>query len=370
VSNNRENGLGSTKILLPAFVAAAMIIYAHDTFAQELEARTYTNTPTGVNFISVGYLHSQGNVLIDPALPIEGLDGSVNLGFLRYTRSLGLFGNSSKLKVLVPFTSGDWRGELEGVPQSRSATGAGDLRLTLEVNFLGAPALSTKEFSNFKPRTIVGGSVRIIAPTGEYDETKLINLGSNRWAFRPEFGASRVFGHWDLTIAGAAWFYTDNDEFFGGSTLSQDPLYVIKGHAVYTVRPGFWVGFGSGVNLQVPRLLIRDDTAACDPKRTLPAGPDMRRNGLSSCSMMPNELGCHRRESFEMSIRVHIAVIVLACSLGVGCSEKSWFYSGQSYQRSHCQWVPPSEYDDCMEQTRKSHGTYQKERKEVEDGRD
>jgi hypothetical protein len=115
-----------------------------DLRAQELEPRAYAQTPTGVNFLAVGYGFSTGNVLMDPALPIEGLDADLDLVFLRYTRSLALFGRSAKVKVLAPWSAGDWKGGLEGEEgiQRRRDSGGGDLRLALEVNFLGAPVSS------------------------------------------------------------------------------------------------------------------------------------------------------------------------------------------------------------------------------------
>jgi hypothetical protein len=118
--------------------------------------------------------------------------------------------------------------------------------LALEVNFLGAPALPMSEFPSYRQRTIVGASLRVTVPTGDYDSTKLLNLGSNRFNFKAEVGASRALGPWILEIAGAAQVYTDNTDFFGGSTLEQRSFFVLKGHVIYTVRPGFWAAFGAG----------------------------------------------------------------------------------------------------------------------------
>lgn len=224
------------------------IILAATGLAQELEPRRYAQTPTGVNFIAVGYGLSTGNVLMDPALPIEGLDAELDLLYLRYTRSLGILGRSAKLKVLAPWSAGDWKGGLEGEEgiQRRRDSGAGDLRLALEVNFLGAPALDRDEFGEYDQRWIAGASIQIVAPTGEYEADKLLNLGSNRWTIRPEIGFSRAIDKWTLEGAASVWFFTDNDDFFGGNQLAQRPLHVLKGHVIYTMRPGFWTALGVG----------------------------------------------------------------------------------------------------------------------------
>ncbi|MGI9342216.1 MAG: transporter, partial [Gammaproteobacteria bacterium] len=189
---------------------------------QELEPRTYANTAIGVNLIGAAAGFSRGNILLDPALPIENLDGDVKYGAIQYLRSFGLFQRSAKVKLMVPFTTGDWEGTLEGEPGSRSATGFGDARLTLEWNFIGAPAMTVQELRNFEQKTVVGASVRVIAPTGDYDSTELINLGSNRWSYRFELGASRAFGNWGIEGIGAVWKFGNNDDFVDGNYLQQD----------------------------------------------------------------------------------------------------------------------------------------------------
>jgi len=218
--------------------------------AQELEPRTYANTAVGINLIGAAAGFSRGNVLLDPSLPIGDVDGNVAYGAVQYLRSFGLLARSAKLKVMVPFTGGDWAGRFEDAPARRKASGFGDARLTLEWTFFGAPAMSAAELREYKQKMIVGGSIRLIAPTGDYDETKLINLGSNRWSYRLEVGASRALGAWSIEGMGAVWTFGNNDEFFNGNHLKQDELWVLMTHLVYSFRPGFWlgasIGYGNG----------------------------------------------------------------------------------------------------------------------------
>ena len=213
---------------------------------QELEPRTYANTPVNMNFLAVGFGHADGNILFDPSLPIDDLDADTNYAFVRYTRSLGLFGRTAKAKVLVPYARGRWEGRVDGAPGERKDSGLGDAVLGLDVSFMGAPALTAGKFAQYRQKTIVGSSIRVVAPTGDYDNTKIANLGSNRWTFRGELGASRQLGKWTLELAGALWLYTDNTDFNGGQTLSQAPFYAVKTHVIHTFRPGFWLGFGVG----------------------------------------------------------------------------------------------------------------------------
>ena len=165
--------------LISFIVAAAVLLSSAGRLAaQELEPQTLSNTATGINLVGIGLGYSRGNVLLDPSLPIENLDGDLFYGVLRYLRSFGLLGRSAKFSAIVPFTSGEWDGQFEGLPSTRSATGFGDLRLTLDWGFYGAPAMNRTEMRSYQQKTIIGGSVRVIVPTGDYDSSKLINLGS------------------------------------------------------------------------------------------------------------------------------------------------------------------------------------------------
>jgi hypothetical protein len=238
-----------------AAVLACFALAAPAVDAQELEPRLFANTPVGVNFIAVGYGHSSGNVLLDPTIPIEDLDSNIHLVFARYTRTLDFFGLSSKVRVMVPFSGADWEGsvtdaeafgDLVGLGrQERHVTGFGDTRFTWAVNLVGSPAIRRSEFGEYRQGTIVGAVVHVIAPTGQYDSDKLLNLSSNRWVFRPQIGVSQAVGNWTFEGAASAFLFTDNEDFFGGNELAQEPLYALQGHAVYGFRPGFWLGVGA-----------------------------------------------------------------------------------------------------------------------------
>jgi hypothetical protein len=108
--------------------------------------------------------------------------------------------------------------------------------------------MNVPEFIKWKQKSIVGVSLRVVPLTGQYDPTKLINLGTNRWAFKPELGYSRRWGHWVLDTYGGAWFYTTNPEFFshnqfspGTNTQSQKPIGSFEGHLSYDFKPRLWI---------------------------------------------------------------------------------------------------------------------------------
>jgi hypothetical protein len=214
--------------------------------AQEFEPRSYAVAPVGLNFLGVAYGFATGEVFFDPSLPIEDVDSDVHVVLVRYVRTLRLFGLPSKLKVGLPWSSGDWDGFLEGEFRTRNTSGLADARIVVETLFSGAPAMAPAEARGYRPGTVFGARLQLIVPVGEYDNTRLINLGTNRWTVVPELGLSTPLGRWSLEASVGAWLFTDNRDFLEGSRLEQDPLLVTKLLAVRTIRPGFWWSVGAG----------------------------------------------------------------------------------------------------------------------------
>jgi hypothetical protein len=224
--------------------------------AQELEPRKYAPLPVGTNILSVGYAWSNGNVLLDPALPIDDLDANIQAGFAQFVHAFSLFGRSAKFAAMVPWRSGYWSGTLDGDSETQKASGMSDAHLGLEWNLYGAAALDAAQLALHPPATLVGASLRVSIPTGQYDSTDLLNLGSNRYTLRVELGLARMRQRWTYEAMASVWLFTDNNDFLGGNRLSQRPLYVAKLGAVYSfARPGLWtslgVGFGEGGQTKV-----------------------------------------------------------------------------------------------------------------------
>ena len=217
--------------------------------AQELEPRALTNVPIGMNFALAGYGYAQGNTLLDPAIPIEDLSGKVHTIIGAYVRSVNIFGLSGKIDVVAPYAVGNWEGKLTGIDTATHRSGMGDLRFRISFNFLGAPALKKSEFADYKPENVSGLSLQVITPTGQYYPDKLINIGSNRWVFRPQWGFARNINKWIVETYISTWIFTRNSDFYGGNELKQDNLYTIKFHAIRSLRRGMWVAFNTGYAL-------------------------------------------------------------------------------------------------------------------------
>jgi hypothetical protein len=229
-----RNGL----ILLIAVVLG--LVAAVGAQAQDMEPRAYSNAPVGLNFLIVGYAYTRDGVAFDTSLPITDTELDTSSAVLAYGRVLDIAGKSAKLNLIVPYTDLSGTARFAGQARSRDISGFADPAVKLSVNLVGAPALSLKDFAAYRQDLIVGASLRVTIPVGQYDDAKVVNLGSNRWSFKPEVGVSKAIGPWTLEGTAAVTFYTDNKDFFGGNTRSQDPLYSVEGHVIYSFGSGVW----------------------------------------------------------------------------------------------------------------------------------
>jgi hypothetical protein len=224
--------------------------WSSTALAQDLEPRRWTHLPTGLNFIGLGYGHTEGDVLFDPVLELEDVEYTMDSAIVSYVRSHGFFGKTARFDVMVAHHSGDWKGLLQGEPASTSRDGFGDPRLRWSILLLGAPAENRQEFAKSeKSNTIVGAAIAVTLPLGEYDDDLLINLGQNRWVIRPQMGVTHMFGKWAVELTGSVWFFTDNQDFFLDTTLESDPFYSLQAHLIHTFRPGLWASLSGGYGL-------------------------------------------------------------------------------------------------------------------------
>ncbi|MDF7806947.1 transporter [Pontiellaceae bacterium B12219] len=208
--------------------------------AQALEPRFYSNAPTGLNFALGGYGYSYGGVSFDPALNLDDAKLHVNTAVAAYARSLGFFGKSAKFDIVVPYSFLSGSARQGGSEVSRRVNGMNDPQFRGSINFIGAPALTLEEFPGYQQNFVMGASLKMTAPMGQYDNSRLINVGQNRWSFSPELGISKTFGSLIVEMAGAVTLFTDNDDL-KGQTLEQTPIYSVQGHLIYTFPSMIWV---------------------------------------------------------------------------------------------------------------------------------
>ena len=210
------------------------------TAAQDLEPRAYTNIPVGINFLVAGYAYSSGGVLFDPAVPLENAHIKIHGSVFAYARSIKVGQMSGKVDMILPYAWLSGTADFQGEQASREVSGLGDARVRMSVNFLGAPALPLSGFKDYKQDLVVGASLQIYLPVGQYDPDRLVNIGTNRFSFKPELGLSKTMGHIQLELTAGATFYTVNNDFFQGKTMSQDFIGSLQGHVNYTFKRGIW----------------------------------------------------------------------------------------------------------------------------------
>jgi hypothetical protein len=210
--------------------------------AQDLDPRAYARVPVDATVLITGFNYSYGSVVLDPTVPIEDLEAKVASPLLGIARTFSLFGLTSQAFVALPFSWAEASGKVLGDDSSLTRSGFGDTRFRVSVLFLGAPAATVEEFAKSEPQTVLGASLSVTAPTGQFFNDKLINLGTNRWSFKPEVGLSYfVNKQWLIDLYAGAWFFMDNSSFYpGNSVRSQDPLITFQTHVSYSFNPLMW----------------------------------------------------------------------------------------------------------------------------------
>jgi hypothetical protein len=234
---------GMPRLAPRALAAGLMGAGASGALGQSIEPRAYSPTPTGVNFLLLGYTWAEGGPSIDTSAPVRDARLDLNGPIVGYVRSLDLAGRSAKVDVIVPYDRLSGSAIYQDQPVQREVEGFADPLMRLSVILHGASAMTPAQFRAYRQDVVVGASLQVSVPLGQYDASKLLNLGANRWSFKPEFGISKAIGPWTLEAQGAVTFFTDNGDFYGGHKRSVSPLYSGQMHAIYSFRSGVWGSF-------------------------------------------------------------------------------------------------------------------------------
>jgi hypothetical protein len=209
--------------------------------AQSIEPRAYAPAPVGVNFLIAGYTDSRGGLATDGSLPVTDPKLEVHGPIVAYIRSLDLAGRSAKIDVIMPTGTLTGSAVYQGQTLHREVSGIGDPLVRLSVSLVGAPALQPSDFRSYRQDLVVGASLQVQVPLGQYDDAHLVNLGAHRWSFKPELGLSKAMGRWTVELTASATIYTANNDFFGLGRRTQQPIYGAGAHAIYNLRSGPWI---------------------------------------------------------------------------------------------------------------------------------
>jgi hypothetical protein len=234
----RAGGSRRTALL---FALSAVILSGRTARAQNLIPGAYTPAPVAFNIVTLVGTLNKGDILFDPSLPIEEGHATIGIAAIGFTRTLSIAKRSASVGLIVPYAHGHIRGLLLGHFEERTRSGPSDMAARVSVNVYGAPAMTLSEFATYRPKTIVGVSLSVGAPVGQYDSTRFINIGANRWTVAPEIGISRTHGPWMFEGDLGGVLFTDNTNFVNGGIRKQSPIAAAQGHVMYTIRRGLWV---------------------------------------------------------------------------------------------------------------------------------
>ncbi len=214
--------------------------------AQDLTPRAYVITPVRSNAAIFSYVYNRGEVLLDPTVPIEDLNAQIHVPIFSFYHSFNFFSRSANVAVAVPYGYGHFRGRVLGDDTRITRSGLADTRIRVSVNLLGGPAMTVPEFVKQRERLIIGASMTVVAPVGQYDPARIINPGSNRWAAKPEIGFARRMGRWAFDAYAGMWIFSTNSKFYPGKGVrEQKVMPSLEFHLGYYLRPRMWVSFDS-----------------------------------------------------------------------------------------------------------------------------
>jgi hypothetical protein len=233
--------------MLPAFTLWCSMAVAtsvlNPVVAQDLSPRAYVITPAHTNAIIVTYSFFHGSVLFDGAAPITGATGTYSVPIPSYYHSFSFLGRSANVNSSLPYAVGNFQGNVAGQPHQLYRSGLLDFTSRVSVNLKGGPSMAAEEFRGWRQKTLIGVSLKVVAPTGQYDPAKLVNWGTNRWAFKPDLGYSKRWSNWVLDSYGGVWFYTTNPRYYSPPVpkpQTQRPIGSFEGHLSYDVKPRLW----------------------------------------------------------------------------------------------------------------------------------
>lgn len=247
--------------IVRALVLVCIALFVeHIVMAQTLAPRAYVITPVNANALTLSWSYFDGGLDFNGAIPISGAIGTYHVPVLSYYHSFKLFGRSANITGFLPYGAGTFQGSVLGNQRQIYRSGLLDLSLRFSINLKGGPAMAAPQFVKWKQKGLLGVSLTIVAPTGQYDPTHLINWGINRWAFKPELGYSRRWGDWLLDGYGGVWFYTTNSSFYSvpePQPQTERPIGSFEGHLSYDINKlrcwasldgNFWFGGTTSLN--------------------------------------------------------------------------------------------------------------------------
>jgi hypothetical protein len=230
--------------LLPGLVIYVFLLSPGALSASGDGPRVHGPAPVGANIL-VFHASSlnDANRSFDPSLVTPNLKFDTSIGIIQYARAMELGGRFVTLTGML--RGGKSTRKSDKPDQNAESSGLADPTVAASINLVGIPPLSVEEFRVFQPGSVVNLFLAATLPFGEYDSSNLVNLGSNRWAFRVGLPMMYPF-EWipgkltTLELVPNLNFFTENPD----KQLKQDALLTLEGYVTQNVTSKFWVSLG------------------------------------------------------------------------------------------------------------------------------
>lgn len=243
-----------SSINIKILITSAFILFKFLCYAQDLEPRRWTSLPTGIQVLGIGYANTSGEIFFDPVMQVEDASFNANTFILQYVRPFKFGNKLARVDIYLPYSIANWEGLLAGIPTTVNRSGFADPRLRLSINIIGPKALDPKELFKYMKdnpvNTTLGASIAVTLPLGQYYEDKLLNLGHNRFSFRPQIGLLHNWNKWSFELTSSVFIFTKNNSFYNGKKRKQNPLFALQTHVIKRFDSKIWtslsVGYGTG----------------------------------------------------------------------------------------------------------------------------
>lgn len=219
------------RIQLVSIIALIMITLSIPfTAIAENDPRDSINAPDGTSIFLFYYRNYYGSDLYaNGTKTSNNLDFNLDMAIFRYAHFVSLGDWTWSYDVLQPI------GDLDFT--TYNTNGLGDTNFATHIN---TPYLIQTD----KMKYMMSAGFYLSAPTGDYDNSKVVNLGTNRWSYKFEYTPLILqAGKLVLEFTGDVTFYTDNNDYGAASAeLETDPLFGLTTHLSYNLTDSFWIG--------------------------------------------------------------------------------------------------------------------------------
>lgn len=224
--------------MISVFVTISILIPSI-VFAVGNKPRDYIPAPNGTTAAMIYYDHISGErKYLDGDLQSKEYNYTADIFMPRVAQYFQIGDFPAVFNTFLPIANQRVDGQGVG-GEDYSSSQIGDLGMELGVWL----------YSNSDTKTYFALANYVFIPTGEYDNDKALNLGTNMWSLLHEIGFVQGFlqKFYFEVYGGIKWFPTENDEYrrYGVDTvdrdLDRDPIYSVESHLSYDVTKSFFI---------------------------------------------------------------------------------------------------------------------------------